>query len=52
MRRPEGKTLAAVTAEIARRTPAAPAIFFGDQVISYGELGARMAEAWKKSKRG
>jgi len=42
MIRPSGKTLA----EVARgNPPTAPAIFYGQEVISYGELGARAEDA-------
>ena len=42
MMRPAGKTLAEV---VAGQPPQAPAIFFGEEVISYGELNARVLEA-------
>ena len=42
MIRPAGKTLAEV---VAGHPPGAPAIFFGQDVISYGELTARAIEA-------
>ena len=42
MMRPAGKTLAEVAAG---QPPQAPAIFFGEEVISYGELNARVLEA-------
>ncbi|MGZ6040074.1 MAG: AMP-binding protein, partial [Phenylobacterium sp.] len=38
MQRPAGKTLGAVLAETAHAAPQSPAIFYGDRVISYGEL--------------
>ena len=41
MIRPAGKTLAEVAAG---QPPAAPAIFFGQDVISYGELNARVLD--------
>jgi fatty-acyl-CoA synthase len=45
MRRPYGKTLAAVVAEHASFTPDAPAIFYHLRIVSYGELNALAAEA-------
>jgi len=38
VRRPEGRTLAAVLAEQARTAPTHPAILFEDRTIGYGEL--------------
>lgn len=45
--RPAGKTLAAVVAETAHARPAAPAIFYEDRCVSYGELYARAVAAAK-----
>lgn len=45
MQRPEGRTLAAVLAEKARAAPGHPAIFHGDQIISYAELAGRARAA-------
>ena len=45
MIRPAGKTLAQVVAEVATRTPRAPAVFFDSQVISYAELHQRAESA-------
>ncbi len=47
MNRPTGDTLAAVVQEKAKTSPSHPAILFGDQRISYGELQERAETAAK-----
>ena len=45
MARPIGKTLATVVEETALTAPLRPAVFYGDEVVSYGELHDRATEA-------
>ena len=47
MARPIGKTLATVVEETALIAPSRPAVFYGDEVVSYGELNDRATEAAK-----
>jgi fatty-acyl-CoA synthase len=47
MARPIGKTLATVVEETAVTASSHPAVFYGDEVVSYGELHARATEAAK-----